>query len=211
MSQHGYVGKHRAPARRRHAARSRTVPRFVVGSTGLAVASTIVMAAANSAHADTGSGVNWDAIASCESGNNWQINTGNGFYGGLQFALSTWRSFGGTGMPQNASRETQIAVAERVLAGQGIGAWPVCGRLAHAASPAAPKPAPVINVAASAPAPTYSGPTTEVVVQAGDTLSAIAAVHNVTGGWSALYSMNRGALTNPDMIYPGQRIAVPAP
>jgi hypothetical protein len=72
--------------------------------------------------------VNWDAIAQCESGGNWGINTGNGFSGGLQFTSSTWHSNGGAGSPQNASREEQIRVAENVLHSQGIGAWPVCGR-----------------------------------------------------------------------------------
>lgn len=72
--------------------------------------------------------VNWDAVAACESGGNWAINTGNGYYGGLQFTLGTWRSNGGAGMPQHASREEQIRVAENVLRTQGIGAWPVCGR-----------------------------------------------------------------------------------
>ena len=77
------------------------------------------------AHADS---VNWDAIAACESSGNWATNTGNGFYGGLQFTMSTWRAFGGSGMPQNAPRSEQIRVAENVLRGQGIGAWPVCGK-----------------------------------------------------------------------------------
>ena len=71
---------------------------------------------------------NWDAIAQCESGGNWAINTGNGFYGGLQFTLSTWYANGGTGMPNQASRQEQIRVAENVLHTQGIGAWPVCGK-----------------------------------------------------------------------------------
>ena len=72
--------------------------------------------------------VNWDAVAACESGGNWAINTGNGYYGGLQFTQSTWTANGGTGSPHNASREEQIRVAENVLDSQGIGAWPVCGR-----------------------------------------------------------------------------------
>jgi resuscitation-promoting factor RpfE len=72
--------------------------------------------------------VNWDAVAACESGGNWSTNTGNGFHGGLQFTLSTWHANGGKGMPENASREEQIRVAENVLHSQGIGAWPVCGR-----------------------------------------------------------------------------------
>jgi hypothetical protein len=76
------------------------------------------------AHADA---VNWDAVAECESGGNWTANTGNGFYGGLQFKESTWRQFGGVGSPATASREEQIAVANRVLEAQGPGAWPKCG------------------------------------------------------------------------------------
>jgi resuscitation-promoting factor RpfE len=72
--------------------------------------------------------VNWDAIASCESGGNWGISTGNGYSGGLQFTPSTWRANGGSGSPNGASRDEQIRVAENVLHTQGIGAWPVCGR-----------------------------------------------------------------------------------
>lgn len=72
--------------------------------------------------------VNWDAIAQCESGGNWSINTGNGYYGGLQFTAGTWRANGGSGSAANASREEQIRVAENVLRSQGIRAWPVCGR-----------------------------------------------------------------------------------
>ena len=78
---------------------------------------------AGAANAD----VNWDAVAACESGGNWAINTGNGYYGGLQFTPGTWSANGGSGMPNQASREEQIRVAENVLRRQGIGAWPVCG------------------------------------------------------------------------------------
>ncbi|WP_394249259.1 transglycosylase family protein [Arthrobacter pityocampae] len=81
-------------------------------------------AAAGAANAAPAS--DWDALAQCESGGNWGINTGNGFSGGLQFTPSTWAGFGGQGNPQDASREQQIAVAEKVLAGQGWGAWPAC-------------------------------------------------------------------------------------
>ncbi|BBZ32765.1 transglycosylase family protein [Mycolicibacterium confluentis] len=83
------------------------------------------LALSATANADS---VNWDAIAACESGGNWAINTGNGYYGGLQFSMGTWRSNGGTGSPHNASRAEQIRVAENVLRSQGIGAWPSCGR-----------------------------------------------------------------------------------
>jgi hypothetical protein len=72
--------------------------------------------------------VNWDAVAACESGGNWSISSGNGYYGGLQFSLGTWRANGGSGMPHKASRSEQIRVAENVLRSQGIGAWPACGR-----------------------------------------------------------------------------------
>jgi LysM repeat protein len=68
----------------------------------------------------------WDQLAQCESGGNWAINTGNGFYGGLQFTLSSWQATGGSGLPSNASREEQIMRAERLLAMQGWGAWPAC-------------------------------------------------------------------------------------
>jgi uncharacterized protein YabE (DUF348 family) len=73
----------------------------------------------------------WDRIAACESGGNWAANTGNGYYGGLQFNLGTWRSYGGSGRPDQNSRAAQIAVAERVRAAEGgYGAWPVCGKQA---------------------------------------------------------------------------------
>ncbi len=69
----------------------------------------------------------WDALAQCESGGNWAINTGNGYYGGLQFNLGTWQTYGGTGLPSENSRETQIAVATRLRdASGGYGAWPGC-------------------------------------------------------------------------------------
>lgn len=68
----------------------------------------------------------WDRLAMCEASGNWAANTGNGFSGGLQFTPSTWRAFGGQGAAHQASRETQIAVAEKVLAAQGWKAWPAC-------------------------------------------------------------------------------------
>ena len=69
----------------------------------------------------------WDSLAQCESGGNWAINTGNGYYGGLQFSLGTWQAYGGVGLPSNASRETQIAVAIRLRdATGGYGSWPAC-------------------------------------------------------------------------------------
>ncbi len=72
--------------------------------------------------------MNWEAVAQCESGGNWAANTGNGAYGGLQFKQATWEEYGGVGNPAKASKQQQIEVANRVLAGQGPGAWPKCAR-----------------------------------------------------------------------------------
>lgn len=160
------------------------------------------------------SSVNWDAIAQCESGGNWSINTGNGFYGGLQFTLSTWRAYGGSGMPQNASRSEQIRVAENVLAGQGIGAWPVCGARGGSAkvykTPAPRYSAPTKKNTYKAPTvkpkKVYegdskpSGPT--YTVKSGDTLSGIAAEYGKD--WKFLFSLNSGKISDPNLIYPGQ-------
>ena len=74
------------------------------------------------------SGSVWDQLAKCEAGGNWAANTGNGFYGGLQFTPGTWSANGGSGRADQASREEQIAVGQRVQASQGWGAWPSCSR-----------------------------------------------------------------------------------
>lgn len=87
-----------------------------------------------SGSANAQSGVNWDAVAQCESGGNWNANTGNGHYGGLQFKQATWNANGGVGSPARATRDEQIRVAENVMAKQGIGAWPTCGTAAGAPS-----------------------------------------------------------------------------
>ncbi|MGW5253920.1 transglycosylase family protein [Streptomyces sp. NPDC004012] len=92
----------------------------------------LLAATGNAAAADGGV---WDRIAQCESGGNWHINTGNGYYGGLQFSAGTWRAYGGTAYAQSAdqaSREAQIAVATKVQQAQGWGAWPVCSGRAGA-------------------------------------------------------------------------------
>ncbi|MEU6312464.1 transglycosylase family protein [Streptomyces sp. NPDC047014] len=99
----------------------------LAGVAGVAVAAPLM--AAGTASAATGS--EWDKVAQCESGGNWSINTGNGYYGGLQFSSSTWASFGGksyAAQANQASKAQQIAVAEKVLKVQGKGAWPSCGK-----------------------------------------------------------------------------------
>ena len=92
----------------------------VLGTGGLALAG----------HASAATDGEWDRVAGCESGGNWAINTGNGYQGGLQFSPGTWSGHGGgeyAPAAHLASKDEQIAVAERVLATQGRGAWPVCG------------------------------------------------------------------------------------
>jgi LysM repeat protein len=152
----------------------------------------------------------WSGVAHCESSGNWSINTGNGYYGGLQFGSPTWLEHGGAEFAPRADLATpaqQITVAERVLLTQGAGAWPSCGRhlvpgttpAAAAAPAAAPAPEP-----APAP-PTASGTYT---VQPGDTLAKIARAQGVDGGWEQLWARNRDAVPNPDMIQAGQQLAL---
>lgn len=160
----------------------------------------------------------WDRVAACESSGNWSINTGNGYYGGLQFSAGTWRSYGGgayAATADQASKSQQITVAERVLDGQGPGAWPVCGpRAGLQRGGVAPVPAPVEHQSSPAPeasaTPTArqtpsaarSTPGGTYTVAVGDTLSAIAAAHGTT--WQAVYAVNHGTVADPDLIFPGQ-------
>lgn len=136
----------------------------------------------------------WDKLAECESSGQWDINTGNGYYGGLQFSLTTWRDFGGTGMPHQATREEQIAVAERTLAKQGWNAWPSCSRKTgvrtYGADPERPA---ATNVEGTPPTGTA------YTVKLGDTLSEIAP-HN----WEIVAFKNN--IENPDLIFVGQVI-----
>lgn len=166
----------------------------------------------------------WNKVAACESTNNWQTNTGNGYYGGLQFSQSTWREFGGTAYAPRAdlaTKDQQIAVAEKVLKGQGPRAWPACGPQAglsrSAAAPggqtgpaAEPAAKPAAQPQQQAPKdriqPTKATTGTPVsmprptgttvlpnpyVVAPGDSLSSIASQQHVEGGWQALYETNR--------------------
>jgi LysM repeat protein len=201
-------------------AATRTVARVAIA--GIAVGAPLAIAATPA------SATNWDAIAQCESSGNWNTNTGNGYYGGLQFSQSTWKAYGGTGSAANASREQQIAVAERVLQGQGIGAWPVCGKKGGGSSApkatgkttkkvtpkksttaAAPKKAAAAPAAAPAAATgvSSSNPAGNYTVVAGDTLSKIAKQFNVQGGYQKLQDLNAKYIPNADLILVGQKIA----
>jgi hypothetical protein len=106
------------------APRARMLLRVAVAT---AVALGAPVALAGTAEAAAG-GSHWDRIAQCESGGNWAVDSRNGYYGGLQFNPSTWRAHGGAGLPHQASKSEQIAVAERVLATQGWKAWPACSK-----------------------------------------------------------------------------------
>ena len=97
-------------------------------------------------------GATWDALAQCESGGNWSINTGNGFYGGLQFTQQSWNGVGMSGSPATATRAQQIEAGERLLAIQGWGAWPACS-------------AKLGLYGKTGAAPTYTEPTTTVAAQ----------------------------------------------
>jgi len=179
-----------------------------------AVAIGITAAPASAAPAST-----WDRLAACESGGNWRINTGNGFYGGLQFTASTWRGFGGTAYASRAdlaSRAQQIAVAERVLKVQGWRAWPACSAKLHLSGSVAPtRSAPRVSRSTVrhplhvggrhvAPARHSAG---TYVVRRGDYLSSIAARHRTPGGWKTLYALNRTVIgKNPNLLYPGERL-----
>ncbi|NMO54893.1 LysM peptidoglycan-binding domain-containing protein [Actinoplanes sp. TBRC 11911] len=148
--------------------------------------------------------VNWDAIAHCESNGNWGANTGNGYYGGLQFSRGTWRAHGGGKYARTANRATraeQISVAEKVLRRQGLGAWPTCGKRAHHA-----KRHKVTNHRTTARKPNTRRAGATYVIRSGDTLNRIAKRWHVRGGWHALYRLNRATVHNPHQIYPGQRI-----
>ena len=158
------------------------------GGAGMAIP-LIGAGAAQAADVDT-----WNKVAACESTNNWNINTGNGYYGGLQFTQSTWEAYGGTRYAPRAdlaTKDQQIAVAEKVLDGQGPGAWPACSvragtdraaatpptsaRPARRRSPAAPgRPAPVKDVQPQTTPQSRAGTAEMYTVVHGDTLSGIA-------------------------------------
>jgi nucleoid-associated protein YgaU len=169
----------------------------------------------------------WDRVAHCESSNRWHINTGNGFYGGLQFTASTWRAYDGHKYARQANlatRAEQIQVARRVLASQGPHAWPVCGPRAGLTRQSgdathAPLPnnasQPVHRVAAKH---RYHGKhrandayrhERTYRVHSGDTLSGIAQRLHVHGGWKAIYRANRNHLHNPNMLRVGQQLRIP--
>ncbi|MET8474565.1 transglycosylase family protein [Streptomyces sp. NPDC006422] len=144
--------------------------------------------AAGEPYACAKSGWPWSCLAECESGGDWDENTGNGYYGGLQFHQPTWEEHGGLKYAPRAdlaTREEQIAVAEEVLRTQGWEAWPQCSKR-------------------------YGLKGRAHVVQPGDTLASVARRFHVRGGWEALYEANRDVVgPDPDRLDPGAMLVIP--
>lgn len=187
-------------------------------------------------YAADASSVNWDAIAQCESGGNWHINTGNGYYGGLQFAQQTWISEGGSKYASRAdlaSRSEQIAIAENM----SLSNWPVCGKRAYTGTVKLSESLPTHHVS-HRKAVTYKRVTTAVkaavtndyptsnypvgttttvgcpdydyigyVVKSGDTLSGIANTFGTT--WQKLASMPENGISDPNVIHPHELVCIP--
>ncbi|MEU5888665.1 transglycosylase family protein [Streptomyces sp. NPDC047461] len=217
-------GKHRRPSKATRAA-------ALAGVTGVAIAAPLM--AAGNASAATAS--EWDAVAQCESGGDWTINTGNGYYGGLQFSASTWAAYGGTAYASQANQATkgqQIEIAEKVLASQGKGAWPSCGvglsgasytgggsssssgdsgsdtstrSSEQQSSRSSERPAAKKTVTTPTGKKVKKGDGEYKVVK-GDTLSSIAEEHDVKGGWQKVFKLNKDIVSDADFIYPGQQL-----
>jgi resuscitation-promoting factor RpfA len=206
-----YKARHRKPSTARTVALRTVTAGALIGGPALALA-----APASAAPLSV-----WDSVAHCESTNNWSINTGNGYYGGLQFAQSTWAAYGGLQYAPRAdlaSKSQQIAVAEKTLAGQGWGAWSCASMVGAYGSPenrdagtsggssgttvqtAAPAAATQVQPATRS-ASSGSGSYT---VKSGDTLSGIASALGTS--WQALYNANRSIISNPNWIQVGQQL-----
>ena len=199
-------GAHRAPSK---AVRLATL----AGVSGAAVA--VPLMGATSASAASVS--TWEKVAECESSGNWSINTGNGYYGGLQFSQSSWSAAGGTQYAARADLATkseQIATAEKLLDMQGPGAWSCAGQAGlTAGGPAAgvdterasESHADRSDRPAAEPAEVKKGDG-DYKVKSGDTLGGIAKAEDVDGGWKKLFELNKDIIEEADMIFPGQRL-----
>ena len=212
-------GRHRKPRNRARTVGLATAP----------LAAAIPFAMSSPAQAATTN--TWERLPSCESGGNWHINTGNGYYGGVQFSDATWDSNGGERFAKRADLATkaeQIVIAEKVLDARGWSPWPALqqparsrrlrrprraqeaperqegrqqGRLAGRRQPGR------LEAGLARQAPQGTTAHAMYVVRSGDTLSGIASKKDVSGGWQHLYRMNRATIgNNPGMIRPGQRL-----
>jgi nucleoid-associated protein YgaU len=191
-----YRGHHRKPS-------TKTGRLTAAGAVGIGTIAAASILSPVAAHAATD--VQWDRVAHCESGDNWHDNTGNGYYGGLQFSASTWSSYDVSNFASRAdlaTRNQQIEVANRVLNSQGWNAWPVCSHYAGA-------PGPEHRLLSRHTKVTGHGKWVHYTVKPGDTLVDIARRHQVKGGWHALYRHNRHVIgANPSMIRVGMKLKV---
>ncbi len=214
--------KKRSTARHRAETPARRLPRRVAGLGAVAaVAAAAPFAVTGSAAAAPTS--TWDRLAECESSGNWSINTGNGYYGGVQFSQSTWEGYGGTTYASRAdlaSKGEQIAIAERTLAGQGWGAWPACSarlglsgsgdpnataagsRDTERASRSSSRSHTHSHSHSSSSSSSSSSASGTYTVRPGDTMSEIA--HAGGMGWRTLWDRNRHVTSNPNVLYVGQ-------
>ncbi len=199
----------RSPLRASRAARIAAIASVA----GAAVAVPLVGATSASAASVS----TWDAVAKCESGDNWHIDTGNGYYGGLQFSQSSWDAAGGqkyAARADLATKDQQIAVAQTLLAQQGPGAWSCAAAGGLTSGGPAPDVHPAQGSSAShdnaSDAATRRAPaghgTGSYTVKPGDTLSRIARAHHVAGGWHKLFDLNKKAVKSADLIFPGERL-----
>jgi LysM repeat protein len=218
------MAKHRAPRYVR--------TRKALAGVPVAAGATVIGLGVLSSPAQAAGSHDWTGVAQCESGGKWNTNTGNGYFGGLQFGQSTWAGYGGTAFAPRADQASpaqQVEVAEKVLAAQGVGAWPTCGKYltggttaaaAVKAAPVAPKPKPAAAApkqkttaaakAKAAPAAAgtdtygrHAAPAGRYTVERGDTVATIAAAHGES--WQELYRRNLAVIGgDPDVITPGQ-------
>ncbi|MEV0056682.1 transglycosylase family protein [Saccharopolyspora shandongensis] len=205
-----YLGKHRKPS-----STGRTLARVAVA--GAVVATPIAIAAPANAAPD------WDKLAQCESSGNWSINSGNGYYGGLQFSASTWAAYGGTQYADSAHQATrlqQISVAEKVLASQGANAWPGCTsklnwtsggtkvatKVTTPKQVTTPKKTTTPKVKTETPKPTVKTNGADYTVQLGDTLSKIGEQFGVS--YHNIAQRNSDIINDPNLIFPGQQLDI---
>ena len=229
-----YLAKHAAQKRRSLEARFAGV--------GVASAATLVGGVVTANEAKAAGDTIWDAVAQCETGQNWATTSVPGYSGGLASPTSTGRPSAVPSSRRSRTRQTreqQIIVAQRILAVNGPNAWPVCGPRAGltkanggaaSAAPAAAAPSTSRSTTRTAPKttttttkkatttpngdePAYTAPAVSgksVTVKAGDTLSELAQALGVKGGWKALYQANTSIVKNPNLIYVGQVLKLPA-
>ncbi|MFD2080388.1 LysM domain-containing protein [Actinopolymorpha cephalotaxi] len=222
-------------AKHRGASRTNTVAKRVTKTaavTGIAAAVPMVGMAAAATPANAASTNTWERLAMCESSGNWHINTGNGFYGGLQFTRSTWTGFGGgkyASRADYATKSQQIEIAEKVLDVQGWGAWPACSaklglgsgdkggspntraqtqeRKQHSSRSSRGTSRPKIVSRHTHTHSRHAVSGARYVVRSGDTLSTIAQAQGVDGGWRALWNLNRKLVgSNPNLIFPNEKL-----